>query len=65
MDMLFDLSALMPGSKERTAGAATMLDIFKRVHHVWDEAKQPCQTACNASPYTATVSALGSDYDTR
>jgi len=54
MNMRFNLSALMPCSKESTTGAATVLDILKRIHHIRDEAKKPGQTECDDSPYTAS-----------
>lgn len=65
MNVWLNLSTLMPCRKESTAGAATMLDILKRIHHVRDEAQQPCQTACDASPDTAVVSTLSTYDDAR
>jgi hypothetical protein len=42
MDMLFDLSALVPCSEESTARPTSMLNVFEGIHHVRYKAKEAC-----------------------
>jgi len=65
LDMLFDLSALVPRSQEGTARPAPMLNVLEGIHQVREKAKETCQTTHDASPGTTTVSTLASEYCAR